>query len=431
MKWTHVEIDKLVEEYRDEIIQTTRDLVCIPSENIVPSGNEKGCQEYLLKRLDGRKADIDLFTPDEVPDLDRHEGYFPGRDYQNRPNLVVRRRGAGGGKSLVFSSHVDVVSTSQDLWPEGDHPYSGKLTDGRIYGRGAFDMKGGLISTLFALKIISDQKLRLRGDLIFESVVDEENAGSNGTLACRVRGYNADAAIIPEPSMLTVCPAAKGGRYYRVALRGAGGMGFGEETLVNPVYGLATLIKGVEAYERWINTLPSMLSLYTGDENPRDVILDKVQAGDPNPGANVAVPAEAWFSIYITSLYSEAELLDRELTDFLNRQVQNDGFFAEQKPLVTPLSRYLYPYQSDVNHPLVSMLAKSARRFTGIENRVSGAHFACDGFIFHKYFNTPVYILGPRGGNAHACDEFVLADDVVNLTKVFMAVALEWCGWNE
>jgi acetylornithine deacetylase len=418
------DIDRVVEEYRDEIIKSTQELVRIPSENIVPKGYEKASQEYLQNLIKDIEAEVDIFTPTEVAGLEEHEAFFGGRDYTDRPNVVAVRKGTGGGHSLIFSSHVDVAGARPLPWKTGD-PYSGELKEGKIFGRGSFDMKGGLISSLFVLKILSDLEIRLKGDLYFESVVDEENAGSNGTLASRVRGYNADVAIIPEPTLFDICPACKGGRQYRVTVSGVAGTGYGGEELSNPVYSIAQLIKAVEAYERHINTSPTTDPLFKDEAKPRSVILDKIQAGDVE-GGNITIPNRAWFSVFINSLldFDEPHKLDEEFFGFLDRYTQGRVINSEY----SRLTRYLYPFKSDPSHPVVRFLSEGVERFVQIPPKVVGAKFACDGFIFKKYFNTETYVVGPRGGNAHAQDEYVEADDLVKLTKVFLYTAIKWCG---
>lgn len=418
------EIDKTVEKYRDEIISVAQKLVQKPSENIVPTGYEKESQEYLQDILSKVSADIDVFTPDEVKDIQSHEAFFPGRDYTDRPNVVARRKGVSGGNSLILSSHVDVVTAKPLPW-QIDDPYSGKVEDGKLFGRGSFDMKGGLVSTLFAMKILSDLDVKLEGDLIFESVVDEENGGSNGTLASRVKGYNADVAIIPEPSLLDVAIAGKGGRYYRIHTTGKAGTGYGGEAVVNPVYSLANYLQAVEKYEQYINEQAN--DPVFPEEKPRTVILDKVQAGDLERGGNIGIPSNAWFSVFINSLsdFTKPEDLDNELAEFLE-SYRREG---EEKPEITAVTRYLYPYISDRNHPVVHLLSGGVKTFTDIDNPVvTGAKFACDGFIFKNYFDTETYIFGPRGGNAHAQDEFVYIDDLIQLTKIYIHTAVSWCS---
>ncbi|MGE5528586.1 MAG: M20 family metallopeptidase [Patescibacteria group bacterium] len=422
-------LDEVVEGYRDEIIRTTQELVRLPSENIAPRGYEKDAQNYLIGKLKGIEAEVDVFNPEDVPGLHGHEAYFPGRDYTGRFNVVAVRRGTGGGRSLMFSSHVDVVTPKPLPWRTGD-PYSGRLENGRIYGRGSFDMKGGLVATLFVLRILSDLRIPLKGDLYFESVVDEENAGSNGTLAARLRGHNADVTIIPEPSLFDLCPACKGGRYYRVSTSGVAGTGYGGEELANPVYALAPLLSAVEAYEKRINTDVRADPLFAGEAKPRGVILDKVQAGDVEAGGNIGIPDQAWFSVFINTLldYTDARQLDEEFFSFLDSRIEGDPRFAKRKPEYRAITRYLLPFKSDPNHPVVAAMREGIEHFTRRPARVAGAKFACDGFIFKHYFNSETYVLGPRGGGAHAQDEFVEADDLVQLTKIFLLTALRWCN---
>ena len=286
-----------------------------------------------------------------------------------------------------------------------------------------------LVAALFAVAIIKDQELSLRGDVLFESVVDEENGGSNGTLASRVRGYNADVAIIPEPTLFTVCPAARGGRYYRISVGGSGGTGFADEILDNPIYGMADLVQGVAAFDRHITKQRPSDPLFASHPRPRDVILDKIQAGDLDPGGNIGIPSEGWFSVYITTLpgCDEGDL-DREFTDFLRNHLESSSSSPVFTPRFSHLTRYLYPFRSDPAHPVVDFMCQGVKTFVSLPGVLEGARFACDGFIFKKYFDTETYVLGPRGGNAHTVNEYVEADDVVSLTKVFLWTALNWCG---
>jgi len=423
------DVNRLVEDYRGEILRVTQELVRIPSENIAPRGYEKKAQDYIQNFLKRAEVEVDVFTPYEVEGLQEHQAFFPGRDYTDRPNVVALRRGKGNGHSLIFSSHVDVVSPKPLPWKTGD-PYSGKLEEGKIFGRGSFDMKGGLVATLFVLKILSDNNVELRGDVIVESVVDEENGGSNGTLASRVKGYNADVAIIPEPTLLEICPACKGGRYYKVETKGVAGTGYGGEKISNPIYLLSPLIQAVEEFEKTINSNVKTDPLFQEDEKPRPVILDKIQAGDLDPGGNIGIPDQAWFTVFMNFLleHENPDAADEEFYDFLDQSIRNDERFHGFKPIYTALSRYLYPFKSDPDHPVVKILSRGVQQFLGSPPVVRGAKFACDGFIFKKYFNTETYVMGPRGGNAHAQDEYVLSEDLVSLTKVFLTTTLEWCG---
>jgi len=422
--------DRYVEDSKSDLLKLASKLVRIPSENIMPYGYEKEAQDYLydyLKKLDG--IELDYFTPIEVEGIENHPACRQGRNYKDRPNVVAVRKGSRGNRSVIFSSHIDTVSQKPLPWIESK-PFSGKISDGKLYGRGAFDMKGALASTIMVLKIISDNKIFLKGDLIVESVVDEENAGSNGTLASRLKGYNADVAILPEPSLLDICPACKGGKVYRISLKGRAGTGYGGELISNPVYGLSLIAYNIFNYEKMINKNPHLESFYYKEEkNPRTVILDKVQAGDLDVGGNIGIPSEAWFSIFINTMpgFTE-EMLDKELKAFVKNIVKKNKDLFTEEPEVTGVTRYLWPFEVDRNNTAINELALTYKAVTKEEPVITGAKFACDGFIFNNYFSIPTIIFGPRGGNAHAQDEYVLVEDLVLLAKIFLYFSLKWCN---
>ena len=127
-------------------------------------------------------------------------------------------KGSGNGRSIILNGHIDVV-------PEGNlndwehDPYSGVVRDGRLYGRGSTDMKGGTVSLLLAMEAIKMSGIKLKGDVIFQSVIEEESGGA-GTLAAVLRGYRADGAIIPEPSSMKIFPKQQGSIWYRITVKG-------------------------------------------------------------------------------------------------------------------------------------------------------------------------------------------------------------------
>ncbi len=144
----------------------------------------------------------------------------PGRE-----NAVGVLRGAGGGRSLIFNGHVDVVPPGDPAnWTSGD-PFSGRIDDDRIWGRGSTDMKGGILAQAFAAQAIRNAGLRLQGDLILEAVVGEEVMDHEcGVTATIDRGYRADAAVVSEPSSppdpLAVVPISPGLWWFSVTVRG-------------------------------------------------------------------------------------------------------------------------------------------------------------------------------------------------------------------
>ncbi|MCC8179427.1 MAG: M20/M25/M40 family metallo-hydrolase, partial [Planctomycetes bacterium] len=180
-------------------------------------GNEMNGQKIVMEILEGLGATLDIFEP-EYAAMNSCPEVNPDHDYAGRPNVVGTIKGTGGGRSLLINGHIDTVSPEADKgWTSP--PLQPTIRDGKLYGRGTCDMKGGLSAALSALAALRDCGIRLKGDVVVESVVDEEGGG-NGTLACCCKGYRADAAIVPEPSQLQLTPAHMGWLFYRVAFVG-------------------------------------------------------------------------------------------------------------------------------------------------------------------------------------------------------------------
>ena len=147
-------------------------------------GGEGDVSKYVAKFYDEIGCDVDLFAVE------------PGRE-----NAVGVLKGTGGGRSLIFNGHVDVVPPGDPAnWKSGS-PFSGRVDSERIWGRGSTDMKGGVLAQAFAAKAIRLAGFALKGDLILEAVVGEEVMDHEcGTTATIKRGYTADAAVVSEPS---------------------------------------------------------------------------------------------------------------------------------------------------------------------------------------------------------------------------------------
>src|SRR6185503_10928012 len=151
-------------------------------------------------------------------------------------------------RSLIFNGHVDVV-------PAGDPanwrypPWQGAIVDDRVYGRGAVDMKGGLCCALFAARALRDAGVRLKGKLIIESVIGEEDGGV-GTLAAVLRGYTADGAVIIEPTELCLAPAQAGALNFRVTIPGLAAHGCVREEGVSAIEMFIPIHAALMALER-------------------------------------------------------------------------------------------------------------------------------------------------------------------------------------
>ena len=173
--------------------------------------------------------------------------YPPDSPTPNAPTWSVSTAERADGRSLKFNGHTDVVPIGPpELWQYG--PFSGEFVDGRVYGRGSADMKGGVVSNVLCVLALQSAAIKLQGDVIVECVVDEESGG-NGTLASVMRGYSADACIFTEPTGLDkLAVSNRGAQFFRITVPGEeGGIEYKHE-LTNPITKSFEVFHAVEAY---------------------------------------------------------------------------------------------------------------------------------------------------------------------------------------
>ena len=142
---------------------------------------------------------------------------------ERRPNVVAVRKGSGGGRSLTWSAHTDVVPVTPEQAEQwsGAGPFSGEVRDGKLWGRGASDMKGAIAAYTMATRILHDTGVRLKGDLILSQACGEESGRRDiGCNTILERGYRSDLAIFPEISNFRIYPTAKGELYFRLTVPG-------------------------------------------------------------------------------------------------------------------------------------------------------------------------------------------------------------------
>lgn len=425
------QISAQAERAERESITLLQDLVRIPSVTHPPGGDEGEVQHYIAQYYRRMGLTVDVFEPTEVQGIEEHPGWWPGLDYNNRPNVVGVLKGKGGGRSLILNGHCDVVH-------EGDHerwsgdPFSGRVENGRLYGRGAVDMKGGIAAMTMALDCIQKCGLVCDGDVILESVVNEELGGYNGTLSCILRGYQADAAIVTEPSDLKVEPQTKGGQAYTITVPGRGAhQSFwweGVSALDNAIkikQAIAEYEK-VRCHKNRNNPLYSDPSIF-----PIPAITDSVfslVAGDP---AIMGVPQEAVMEMWIDVL--PGENLDEVTAEFektIKRTASLDGFMKDHPPVVKRADmRPIYPTSMPQGHSLVDCVQNCFALATGRKSVVCGFEAACDAMMFNRYSDTPAMVFGPgQLGLAHRPDEYMDLRQYLEAIKILALTIAAYCG---
>jgi acetylornithine deacetylase len=419
-------IEDWVEDNRRAILDLNRSLVSIPSENRYPHGDEKEVQRFVEGYLEELGCTTDTFLPTDVPGLTGHPAYLDGRSYEARPNVVGKKLGTGGGRSILFSGHMDTVPTGDDPWSVD--PFSGVVEEGKQYGLGIFDMKGGMAAAMMAMRALGDLGVRLEGDVTIETVVDEEFGGANGTLACRLRGYEADVAIVPEPSNLIICPQNQGGGMFRITFDGKPGRSFSGEELLNPVYAAARFLEIFREYEAYHKDKRPLSSLFERDPGP-PAYVQCVRAASSDLPLSDRVPSRCAIDVWI-QCYPETseEELRRDLLTFVEDRTAGDEILSEIRPNVERLIRFLPGTGIPEDHEIMEVVSRVSRMFYEGGLPVEGAPFACDSFVFNLHSATPALIWGPKGGNAHAPDEYIEVEPFMDLVKMYALTMVEWCG---
>jgi acetylornithine deacetylase len=415
-----------VDRRRSRLIALTRDLIRIPSENTAPTGSERACQEHIARVLRASGWDPELYELSEVDGLNEHSLFWPGRDYTNRPNLGARRRGSGG-RSLVLSGHVDTVPRGTQPWTR--EAFGGDIEGNRIYGRGANDMKAGLAMNLFIAEAIEELQIRLCGDLVFESVVDEEFGGVNGTLAGRLHGYNGDAAVISEPSFLRICPAQRGGRVAHITFQATGGVLSEAKFPAGVSEQLTHFLKNVPEFAAQRRQNARVHELYRRHTDPVPVSITKVFTSPWGTGEPITIPGMCKVEFYWQLMPGETQdQVDREFFSWLDGIVRSRPEIFPSAPQVEFPIRWMPGSAIATSEPLVQELAACAEAVLGTPPQIEGIEGPCDMFVFQRGFSIPAVLWGPRGGNTHNADEYVEIDSLVDAARTLLLFVCRWCG---
>jgi acetylornithine deacetylase len=401
-----------VEARADQARDLLLDLIRIPS----TSGGEKPAGDLVLRRC--RDLGVEVEQVPVPPDLRDDPDYtFADQElsYNGRPNIVAHRRGAGGGHSVILQSHLDVVPAQS--WADAFNPVvQGDL----VIGRGACDAKGSVVAILLALQALADAKVRLKGDVQAQFVIEEE-VGGNGALALIKQGYRADAAIILEGTNLQIHPANRGAIWFRLRVTGKSvHMGRAHEG-VNAIEKVAALFPALREYERRIIAESAGQPLFERYDRPVQVNLGMMRAGDwPS-----TVPGEAVLEGGVGFLPNKPmEQIKRELRAVI--EAAADDWTHAHYTLDFP-KLHNDAYADDPNHPAVLALAESCRE-AGLDSEVYGWNVSCDARLYHHRGKMPTIVFGPGSiSNAHAAGEKIAFRQIVQAAQALALMCVRWC----
>ena len=414
------DIHEAVAAKRDDIVRLLVDLVSVPSVT-----NDEGAVQDVVERIyasRGLRIDRWEATREEIADYLVHVGEQDS--YENRPNLVGTRTGAdnSSARSLMLHGHIDTVDNGDlGLWTRNP---SGEVADGRIYGRGAADMKGGIATHIAALDALDDVGVNLTGDLLLASSVGEENGGL-GALSTMLRGHRGDAAVISEPTDLEIVIAHGGSLVFRITVTGKSAHG-------------ANRLKGVSAVEKFYPIFHDLLEweaernrtlthpLYDHFENKFPISVGLVRAG-------------TWASTVPESLVAEGRLgfLPGETIEEMQDQAEaridvianRDDWLRDHPPVVEWFGGQFASCEISCDEPIAQTVAAAHRIVTGSEPEFTGITAGLDMRLLTNIGGIPTVTYG--AGNTdyvHCADEWISIDDLLVAVETIAVTAIEWCG---
>jgi len=410
-----------IDQQRGTILDFLRQLVAIPS----VTGSELEVQTFISAKLEKMGLEVDRWEPD-IEELSKHPAYLPPeKDYRNRPNVVGVYKGRGGGRSLLFNGHVDVIpSGPENAWI---HPPFGARVEGdRLYGRGASDMKSGLAAMTMALDAVLRLGVSLKGDVILEYTMDEEATG-NGTLACVTRGYKADAGICCETSSLHVQPACIGRIWFEILVRGKPAGIQRRWEGVNAIEKGYAIVQAVSELER-IRIDAAAHPLYPDRRGSLPCMVGVFQSGSfPS-----AFPDTCVLKGSIATLPGEeTSRVKAAFVDHLLSFSKSDPWLKDHSPEVRFSGYCGDPAEISPDHPIVRTLSRKFQTVQGKEPQITGRQGAADIRYLIKYGQTPTVIFGPGlTEQMHANSEWVDVNDVIAATKILALTIMEWCGYE-
>lgn len=386
-------------------------------------GEESKAQAIVIEKLREIGLTLDIWEIKEE-ELKRHPAYCSDRsDYRGNPNVVGVLKGSGGGKSMILNGHIDVV-------PEGDltnwkyDPYSGKIDNGRIYGRGATDMKGGTVSLIMAIEAIMMCGIKLKGDVIFQSVIEEESGGT-GTLSAVLRGYKGDGAIIPEPTNMKLFPKQQGSMWFRIAVKGRSAHGGTRYEGVSAIEKMMVVIERLQLLERTRNeriTEP----LYASLPIPIPINIGKIQSGEwPSSVPDTAV-IEGRMGVAPNETLEEAK---RTMELCLAELKNIDPWFELHPPSIEWFGGRWLPGTLNDDHELITALSQSFQKVMGKVPVIEASPWGTDGGILSSIGDTPIIVFGPGvTAAAHESNEYIVLEDMLCAAEIIAVTLIYWCG---
>ncbi|HEY7004140.1 MAG TPA: ArgE/DapE family deacylase [Gaiellaceae bacterium] len=394
---------RAVEHAFDDTVSFLGDLVRVPS----LLGEEEPAQQLVEGRLQELGFGVRSVEPDSEVLAERPDSGIPLIPYDGRRSLIGTT-GERSGRSLLLNGHVDVVSAEPlDRWTR--EPFGGEIADGRMYGRGSCDMKGGIAAMLLGVEAALAAG-PLPGRVVYQSVIEEE-CGGNGALAACLEGPLADATLIAEPTNGGMDLVAVGVIWARITLEGDSRHASNADRGANPIEAAYPVIRALHGLEAELNDAPE--PELEGLDSPYLLNVGALHAGDwasMTPG-RATLDVRLGFPIRMEPAEAQSRLAAAVRAADPAAAVEFRGFRARG-------------YSFDPESPFVRLLGDCHSEVRGGRPRPDPSRATTD----LRFFEGQAVCYGPTGDGLHGVDEWVDLESIADAAAVIALLIRRWGG---
>jgi acetylornithine deacetylase len=325
---------------------------------------------------------------------------------RGRANVVAIARGTGGGRSLMLNAHMDTVGVAGM-----EEPFTPRLEGGRLYGRGAYDMKGSLAACMLA--VAEAKHHGLRGDVVLTAVADEEYA-SIGTEAVAA-SLAANAAIVTEPTEMQVAVAHRGFVHVEIETRGRAAHGSMPELGIDAIAKMGRILVGIEELDRQLRAMPTHAHLGSGSVHAS--LIEGGQEYSSYP-ARCVVQAERR-----TIPGETVQTVERELAEIVEPAGEGDADFSAEIRILASRE----PFEVPESEEIAELVHSHASTVLDCEPPFVGVPFWADSALLAEA-GIPTVVFGPCGEGAHGEVEWVDVASLEQCVEIYVRVAEELSG---
>ncbi|MFT4106117.1 MAG: ArgE/DapE family deacylase [Lacrimispora sp.] len=413
---------EVLEKNKEEYIKYLSELIAIDTQDLghgIAGGREKEGQDYLIRLLEAMGVDEierDQMTEETITEsIEKYKEGNPGHDYDGRYNVYGVFKGQKS-RSLMFNGHMDTMPPGDEsLWTSS--PHTPRIEDGRLYGLGAADMKGGLMASVMAVKLLKDAKIPLPLDVHICSVCDEEGGG-NGSIQAVMRGKRADGVVVCEPTSRELILAHMGFVFMKVKITGKSNHS-GAKWL-----GVSAIEKAVKIMERLNELEHRWLLTYKHPLLPApNLNVGTIHGGCA--GSTVAGDCEFEMCIHYLPGQMSHDQVVSEVTDEIRRFAESDLWLREHMPEIS-IYQAGGPFEME-GGPFVESFKRAFENAEGKPVVIKGSPAGCDSRLWRNIAGCPTVQFGPGDlEQCHAINEHISIKDYIETIHIYAQLILEW-----